>query len=126
MPTPKELFDAGRLDEQKAAWEDARTRYEKLESDFAASTVTYTFTGRVTDSSNNVSVNAETVTAFVAQMADDYPGSGTLRSTGAAKSQALLEALSSTLVRISADPEGDGSFTAPVEWSWSALEDLMD
>jgi len=96
------------------------------DSDFAASTVTYTFTGRVTDSSNNVSVNAETVTAFVAQMADDYPGSGTLRSTGAAKSQALLEALSSTLVRISADPEGDGSFTAPVEWSWSALEDLMD
>jgi len=96
------------------------------DSDFAASTVTYTFTGRVTDSSNNVSVNAETVTAFVAQMADDYPGSGTMRSTGAANSQALLEALSSTLVRISADPEGDGSFTAPVEWSWSALEDLMD
>jgi hypothetical protein len=95
-------------------------------SDFTASSVTYTFTGRVSDSSKNVSVDAETVTAFVAQMADDFPGSGALRSTGAASSQALLEALSSTLVRISADPEGDGSFTAPLEWSWSALEDLMD
>jgi hypothetical protein len=29
-------------------------------------------------------------------------------------------------VRISADPEGDGSFTAPVDWNWSALEALMD
>jgi hypothetical protein len=95
-------------------------------SDLVASTVTYTFTGRVSDSSNNVSVNAETVAAFVTQMADDYPGSGTLRSTGAANSQARLEALSSTLVQISADPEGDGSFTAPVELSWSALEALMD
>jgi tetratricopeptide (TPR) repeat protein len=37
---PRALFDAGRLDEQKAAWEDARKRYEKLESDFAASTWT--------------------------------------------------------------------------------------
>jgi len=95
-------------------------------SDFAAGTVTYTFKGRVSDSSNNISVDAETVTAFVAQTADDFPGSGTLRSTGAGNSQALLEALSSTLVRISADPEGDGSFTAPVEWSWSALEALPD
>jgi hypothetical protein len=95
-------------------------------SDFAASTVTYTFTGRVSDSSNNVSVDAQTVTAFVAQMADDYPGSGTLRSTGAANSQALLEALTSTLVRISADPEGDGSFTVPVERSWSEREELID
>jgi len=95
-------------------------------SDLAASTVTYTFTGRVSDSSNNVSVDAQTVTSFVAKMADDYPGSGTLLSTGAANSQALLEALSSTLVRISVDPEGDGSFTAPVEWTWSALEALMD
>jgi len=95
-------------------------------SDLVASTVTYTFSGRVSDSSNNVSVNAQTVNAFVAQMADDYPGSGSLRSTGAGNSQALLEALSSTLVRISVDPEGDGVFTAPVEWSWSALDALMD
>jgi hypothetical protein len=95
-------------------------------SDFAAGTVTYTFKGRVSDSSNNIAVDAETVTPFVAKMADDYPGSGTLLSTGAANSQALLEALSSTLVRISVDPEGDGSFTAPVEWTWSALEALMD
>ena len=95
-------------------------------SDLVASAVTYTFSGRVSDSSNNVSVNAQTVNAFVAQMADDYPGSGSLRSTGAGSSQALLEALSSTLVRISVDPEGDGVFTAPVEWSWSALDALMD
>jgi len=95
-------------------------------SDLVASTVTYTFSGGVSDSSNNVSVNAQTVNAFVAQMADDYPGSGSLRSTGAGSSQALLEALSSTLVRISVDPEGDGVFTAPVEWSWSALDALMD
>ena len=95
-------------------------------SDLVASTVTYTFSGRVSDSSNNVSVNAQTVNAFVAQMADDFPGSGSLRSTGAGSSQALLEALSSTLVRISVDPEGDGVFTAPVEWSWSALDALMD
>jgi len=95
-------------------------------SDLVASTVTYTFAGRVSDSSHNVSVNAETVAAFVAQMADDFPGSGTLRSTGVGNSQALLETLSSTLVQISVDPEGDGSFTAPVEWNWSALEALMD
>jgi len=95
-------------------------------SDLVASTVTYTFSGRVSDSSNNVSVNAETLTPFVAQMADDFPGSGSLRSTGAANSQALLEAQSSTLVWISVDPEGDGVFTAPVEWSWSALDALMD
>lgn len=95
-------------------------------SNIAASTVTYTFKGRVSDSSKNVSVDAETLTSFVAQMADDYPGSGRLRSTGLGNSQALLEALSSTLVQISVDPEGDGSFTAPVEWSWSALEALMD
>lgn len=95
-------------------------------SDFVAGTVTYTFQGRVSDSSNNIAVDAQTVTPFVAQAADDYPGSGTLRSTGAGNSQALLEALSSTLVRISADPDGDGSFTPAVEWSWSALEALMD
>ena len=95
-------------------------------SDLVASTVTYTFSGRVSDSSNNVSVNAETLTPFVAQMANDFPGSGSLRSTGAANSQALLEAQSSTLVWISVDPEGDGVFTAPVEWSWSALDALMD
>lgn len=95
-------------------------------TDFALGTVTYTFKGGVSDSSNGIAVNAETVNAFVARVVDDYPASGTLRSTGAGKSQALLEALSATLVRISADPEGDGSFTAPVEWSWSALEDLPD
>jgi len=95
-------------------------------SDLVASTVSYTFNGRVSDSSNNVSVNAETLTPFVAQMANDFPGSGSLRSIGAANSQALLEVQSSTLVWISADPEGDGSFTPPVEWSWSALEALMD
>jgi hypothetical protein len=95
-------------------------------SDLVASTVTYSFKGRVTDTSNNVSVDAETVTPFVAQMADDYPGRGSLRSIGAANSQALLEALSSTQVQISVDPEGDGSFTAPVVWNWTALEDLMD
>jgi hypothetical protein len=38
----------------------------------------------------------------------------------------LLEALSSTRVLISVDPEGDGSFAAPVEWSWSELEALAD
>lgn len=95
-------------------------------SDFAAGTVTYTFTGRVSDTSNNVSVDATTGIPFVAKMTDDYPGSGTLLSTGAGNSKALLEALSSTLVRISVDPEGDGSFTAPVESTWSALEALMD
>ena len=95
-------------------------------SDFAAATVTYRFTGRVSDSSNNISVDAETVTPFVAQTADDFPGSGTLRSIGAGNSQALLEALSLTLVLISVDPEGDGSFSAPVEWSWSELEALAD
>lgn len=93
-------------------------------TDLALGTVTYTFRGGVSDSSNNIVVNAETVSAFVARLADDYPGSGTLRSTGAGNSQALLETLSSTFVRISADPEGDGSFTAPVQWSWSALEAL--
>ena len=93
-------------------------------TDLALSTVTYTFAGRVADSSNDIVVDATTVSAFVAQLADDFPGSGSLRSIGAANSQALLEALSPTLVRISADPEGDGSFTAPLEWSWSALEAL--
>jgi len=29
-------------------------------------------------------------------------------------------------VQISADPEGDGSFTPPVTWSWSELEALPD
>jgi predicted small secreted protein len=95
-------------------------------SDYAAATVTYVFKGRVSDSSNNISVDAETVTPFVAQTADDFPGSGTLRSIGAGDSQALLEAVSATLVLISVDPEGDGSFTAPVEWSWSALDALPD
>ena len=47
-------------------------------------------------------------------------------SIGAGNSQALLEALSSTRVLISVDPEGGGSFSAPVEWSWSALEALAD
>jgi hypothetical protein len=92
----------------------------------AADTVTYTFKGRVSDSSNNIAVDADTISAFVTQSADDYPGSGSLRSIGAGNSQALLETLSSTLVRISADPEGDGSFTTPVVWSWSALEALPD
>ncbi|MGL6111536.1 MAG: hypothetical protein ACRC2B_15710 [Rubrivivax sp.] len=95
-------------------------------TDFALGNVTYTFKGGVADTSNGIAVNAETVSAFVARLADDHPGSGTLISAGAGKSQALLEVLSSTLVRISADPEGDGSFTAPVEWSWSGLEDLPD
>jgi hypothetical protein len=95
-------------------------------TDFVLGTVTFTFKAGVSDSSNSIAVTAETVSAFVVQMADDYPGSGTLRSTGAGNSRAVLEALSPTLVRISADPEGDGSFTAPVEWSWSALEDLPD
>ena len=95
-------------------------------SDIAAAAVTYRFAGRVSDSSNNISVDAETVTPFVAQTADDFPGSGTLRSIGAGNSQALLEALSSTRVLISVDPEGGGSFSAPVEWSWSALEALAD
>ena len=94
--------------------------------DFALGTVTYTFKGGVSDSSNGIAVNAETVKAFVANTLDDYPGSGALRSIGAGNSQALLEAVSSTLVRISADPDGDGIFTAPVEWSWSALEALPD
>jgi hypothetical protein len=93
-------------------------------TDLVLGTVTYRFAGRVADSSNSVVVDAATVNAFVARLADDFPGSGTLRSTGAANSQAVLEALSPTRVRISADPEGDGSFTAPVEWSWSALEAL--
>jgi hypothetical protein len=95
-------------------------------NDYVAGTATYTFKGRVTDSSHNVSADAETVTPFVAQMTDGFPGSGTLRTTGACNSQAVLEAVSSLLVRISADPEGDGSFTAPVDWNWSALEALMD
>ena len=93
-------------------------------TDLVLGTVTYTFKGGVSDTSNGIAVNAETVKAFVARMVDEYPGSGTLRSTGAGNSQALLETLSSTLVRISADPEGDGRFTAPVIWSWAALEDL--
>jgi hypothetical protein len=93
-------------------------------TDLVLGTVTYSFKGGVSDSSNSIVVNAETVSAFIARLVDDYPGSGTLRSTGAGNSQARLEAISSTLVRISADPEGDGSFTAPVEWTWSALEDL--
>lgn len=95
-------------------------------SDYAAGTITYTFKGRVSDASNNIAVDGETVTPFVAQTADDFPGTGTLRSIGASNSQALLEAVSSTLVRISADPEGDGSFTAPVERNWSALDALTD
>jgi hypothetical protein len=78
-------------------------------TDLVLGTTTYAFKGRVSDSSNKIAVDAETVTAFVARLADDYPGSGTLRAIGAGNSQALLEALSSTLVRISADPEGDGS-----------------
>jgi hypothetical protein len=93
-------------------------------TDHVVGTVTYTFSGRVSDSSNRIVVDAQTVSAFVAQLTDDFPGSGTFRSTGAANSQALLQAVSPTLVRISADPEGDGSFTAPVDWSWSALEAL--
>jgi hypothetical protein len=95
-------------------------------TDYVLGAVTYTFAGHVSDSSNNIAVEAETVNAFVARLADDYPGSGTLRSIGAGSSQALLQAASSTLVRVSADPEGDGSFTAPVDWSWSALEALAD
>lgn len=93
-------------------------------TDFVLGTVTYNFQGRVSDSSNSISVDAATVSAFVARLTDDYPGSGALRSIGAGNSQALLEVVSPTLVRISADPEGDGSFTAPVEWSWSALAAL--
>jgi hypothetical protein len=93
-------------------------------TDLVLGSVTYDFLGRVADSSNSIVVDAQTVSAFVAQLADDFPGSGTLRSTGAANSQALLQAVSPTLVRISADPEGDGSFTAPTEWSWSALAAL--
>lgn len=86
-------------------------------------TVTYSFNGGVSDTSNNISVNAETVSAFVAQLSDDdYPGSGALRMTGAGNSRALLEVLSTTTVQISVDPEGDGSFTVPVEWTWSELE----
>lgn len=95
-------------------------------SDYAAATVTYRFTGRVSDSSNNISVDAETLTPFVAGTVDDFPGSGRLRSIGTGNSQALLEALSSTRVRIAVDAEGDGSFSAPVEWSWSALDALTD
>jgi len=93
---------------------------------FDTRAVTYTFKGRVSDSSNNIAVDAETISAFVTQSTDDYPGSGSLRSIGAGNSQALLEALSSTLVRISADPEGGGSFTPPVVWNWSALEAFPD
>lgn len=95
-------------------------------TDFVLGNATYTFKGGVSDTSNGISVNAETVSAFVAQLADDYPGSGTLLSTGAGNSQARLAVLSSTFVQISADPEGDGIFTAPIEWSWSALEALPD
>lgn len=95
-------------------------------TDAGTGAVTYAFAGRVNDSSQNVSVDVQTVADFVAQQTDDFPSSGALRAIGAGNSQALLEALSSTLVRISADPEGDGSFTTPVEWSWSALEGLMD
>jgi len=95
-------------------------------TNYTVGAVTYTFKGGVTDSSNNISVLGKTGSAFVVQSMDDYPGSGVLLSTGAGTSQARLEAISSTRVRISADPEGDGSFTDPVQWDWSALDVLPD
>jgi hypothetical protein len=95
-------------------------------TDLATRASTYSFSGRVSDSSQNVAVDAQTVTPFVAQSADDFPASGSLRSIGAGSSQALLEAVSATLVNISADPEGDGSFLPPVQMSWTALESMTD
>jgi TolA-binding protein len=38
--SPRALFDAARLDEQKGAWEDARKKYEQLDSDYPLSTWT--------------------------------------------------------------------------------------
>lgn len=92
----------------------------------ALGTATYTFNGRVSDSGRNITVDARTPIAFVARATDNYPFSGKLSVTGAGNSQAVLEVVSSSIVRISADPEGDGSFTTPVEMTWIELESLLD
>jgi hypothetical protein len=94
--------------------------------DATARQVSYTFAGRVSDSSNNVSVQAATLEPFRGSMDSDYPSSGQLQSTGAANSRALLTALSATEVSVAVDANGDGSVESTSTMTWQAFDSVPD
>jgi hypothetical protein len=71
-------------------------------------------------------VTVATPTAFQTAPTAQFPNTGQLVITGAANSTVRFtvlgdESLGSNQVRIEVDPEGDGSFQAPVEMTWVAL-----
>lgn len=95
--------------------------------DDGAGRVKFNFQGRVSDSSNNVVVDAKTLNEFVALMTDDHPFEGQMEITGDKSSHALLSALSATQVRILVDENGDGTYEKMLpDLTWDALESVQD
>lgn len=98
-----------------------------------ASTVD-TSSGALTDSVSGTigstliggTVTVATPTAFQTAPTAQFPNTGQLIITGAANSKVRFtvlgdESLVGNEVRIEVDPEGDGTFQAPVEMTWAAL-----
>jgi hypothetical protein len=95
--------------------------------DEVAGHVTFNLSGRISDSSNDVVVDATTLADFVARVSDDHPSQGRMQMTGDQSSRALLTALSATQVRIQVDANGDGTYeTTLPDLSWNELESQPD
>lgn len=95
--------------------------------DESAGQVTFNLSGRISDSSNDVVVDATTLADFVARMPDDHPSQGRMQMTGDQNSRALLSALSATRVRIQVDANGDGTYeTTLPDLTWNELESQPD
>lgn len=80
---------------------------------------TVTFTGNMSSSALNLSVDLTTLTPFVQANSDSYPYSGVLLASGSNKTKLRITALSNSQVQLELDADGDGTYekTTPLGWS---------
>lgn len=88
--------------------------------------LTDSISGTIASTLMGGAVTVATPTAFQTAPTAQFPNTGQLIITGAANSRVRFtvlgdESLVGNQVRIEVDPEGDGTFQAPVEMTWAAL-----
>jgi len=90
-----------------------------LISGVASSTVT--FSGNMSSSALNLSVDLTTTTPFVQSNSESYPHSGVLLATGAKGSKLRITALSNSQVQLELDENGDGTYEKTTPLSWNSI-----
>jgi hypothetical protein len=88
--------------------------------------LTDSISGTIASTAMGGSVSVTTPTTFQVVGTSQFPNTGQLLITGAANSAVRFtvlgdETLAGNQVSLEVDPEGDGTFQAPVEMTWAAL-----